>query len=256
MRRKLVAGNWKMHGTRAMARELVAAIAADMPDAVDVAVFPPFPYLAEALGARGDAQLGVGAQDVSAHSDQGAFTGEVSATMLKDVGCRYALVGHSERREYHDESDALIATKFAAAQAAGLVPVLCIGETLAQREAEKTQAVIARQLAAVVDAQGIDAFAEAVIAYEPIWAIGTGKTASPAQAQEVHAFIRSQLANEDAKIAKLTRIVYGGSMKPANAAELLAQPDVDGGLVGGASLAAADFLAICDAARHVGDAAE
>lgn len=256
MRRKLVAGNWKMHGTCEMARKLVTGIAAGMPDAVDVAVFPPFPYLAEVLDECVDAEMGVGAQDVSSHSEEGAFTGEVSAAMLKDVGCRYALIGHSERREYHAESDELVAAKFAAAQTAGLVPVLCVGETLEQREAEQTQVVIARQLAAVVDAHGIGALAESVIAYEPIWAIGTGKTASPAQAQQVHAFIRSQLASEDAKIAELTRILYGGSMKPANAAELLAQPDVDGGLIGGASLAAADFLAICDAAKHVGDAAD
>lgn len=200
MRRKLVAGNWKMHGTREMARKLVAVIVAGMPDAVDVAVFPPFPYLTEVLGARRDAALGVGAQDVSSHSEQGAFTGEVSAAMLKDVGCRYALVGHSERRDYHAESDEWVATKFAAAHAAGLVPVLCIGETLEQREAGQTEKVIARQLAAVVDAHGIGALADAVIAYEPIWAIGTGKTASPTQAQR---FTLSSVANWQTRMLKL-----------------------------------------------------
>jgi triosephosphate isomerase len=236
MRKKLVAGNWKMHGSRSMAATLVADVAAALPAGVDVAVCPPFPYIAELVARHAGSGLGFGGQDVSSHEGQGAWTGEVSATMLRDVGCGLALVGHSERRQYHGESDALVAAKFGAAQAAGLVPVLCVGESLDEHTAGETEAVIARQLGAVV-------------AYEPVWAIGTGKTATPAQAQGVHAFIRSQLAGGDAKIAGLTRILYGGSVKPANAAELFAQVDVDGGLIGGASLTATDFLAICEAAR-------
>lgn len=249
MRKKLVAGNWKMHGSRSMAAALVADIAAALPAGVEVAVCPPFPFIAELVARHAGSGLGFGGQDVSSHEGQGAFTGEVSASMLRDVGCGLALVGHSERRQYHGESDALVAAKFGAAQAAGLVPVLCVGESLDEHSAGDTEAVIARQLGAVVAAHGIAAFARAVVAYEPIWAIGTGKTATPAQAQGVHAFIRSQLADGDAKIAGLTRILYGGSVKPANAAELFAQADVDGGLIGGASLTAADFLAICEAAR-------
>jgi triosephosphate isomerase len=249
MRKKLVAGNWKMHGSRSMAATLVADVAAALPAGVDVAVCPPFPYIAELAARHAGSGLGFGGQDVSSHEGQGAWTGEVSATMLRDVGCGLALVGHSERRQYHGESDALVAAKFGAAQAAGLVPVLCVGESLDEHTAGETEAVIARQLGAVVAAHGIAAFARAVVAYEPIWAIGTGKTATPAQAQGVHAFIRSQLADGDAKIAGLTRILYGGSVKPANAAELFAQVDVDGGLIGGASLTATDFLAICEAAR-------
>jgi triosephosphate isomerase len=246
MRRKLVAGNWKMHGSRSMAESLVGAIAAGRPEGVDVAVFPPFPYLA-LLAGRGHG-LGLGAQDVSAHEGQGAYTGEVSAAMLADVGAQWALVGHSERRQYHGESDELVARKFDAARAGGLTPILCVGETLAERQAGRTEEVVARQLGAVLELCGVDSFATAVIAYEPVWAIGTGQTASPQQAQQVHAFIRSQLQKEDAKIARLTRLLYGGSVKAANAAELFAQPDVDGGLIGGASLAAAEFLAICAAA--------
>ncbi|HET7299984.1 MAG TPA: triose-phosphate isomerase [Oleiagrimonas sp.] len=248
MRKKLVAGNWKMHGSHAMAGELVDAIVHSLPDDIDVAVFPPFPYVAEVATRAGDT-LGVGGQDVSAHAEQGAFTGEVSAAMLRDVGCVWALVGHSERRQYHGESSACVAAKFAAAQVAGLTPVLCVGETLEQREAGQAEAVIAEQLDAVLDLCGIESFVQAVVAYEPVWAIGTGRTASPDQAQQIHAFIRSHLARRDVKIPKLTRIVYGGSVKPANAAELFAQPDIDGGLIGGAALVAADFLAICAAAR-------
>ncbi|PWK89784.1 triose-phosphate isomerase [Fulvimonas soli] len=250
MRRKLVAGNWKMHGSRSMASALVGEIAAALPAAADVLVFPPFPYIAELAAAHGGNGIGFGAQDVSAHEGQGAYTGEVSAAMLADVGAQWVLVGHSERRQYHAESDALVAEKFAAARAGGLTPVLCVGETLEEREAGQTEAVIARQLGAVLARNGIASFDTAVIAYEPVWAIGTGRTATPAQAQEAHAFIRSQLAKEDAMIAGLTRLLYGGSVKPANAAELFAQPDVDGGLIGGASLAAADFLAICASAQQ------
>ena len=231
-----------------MAGELIDAIARDMPHDIDVVVFPPFPYVAE-LAARCGDSLCIGGQDVSAHAEPGAFTGEVSVAMLCDVGCTWTLVGHSERRQYHAEDNACVAAKFATAQANGLTPVLCVGETLEQRQAEQAEAVIAAQLDAVLDLCGIACFTQAVIAYEPVWAIGTGHTATPEQAQNIHAFIRSHLAERDVKIPKLTRIVYGGSVKPANAAELFAQPDIDGGLIGGASLVAADFLAICAAAR-------
>lgn len=249
MRKPFVGGNWKMYGSQVQSVELVDAIVAADTDGVDAVVFPPFPYLA-ALATRHGQALALGGQDISEHTGPGAYTGEVAAQMLRDVGCDWTLVGHSERRGYHGESDACVATKFGVARAAGLIPVLCVGETLEQREAGQTEAVIARQLDAVLDAHGIEAFAEAVVAYEPVWAIGTGRTASPEQAQQVHAFIRSQLAKRDAKISLLTRIVYGGSVKPSNAKGLFAQADVDGGLVGGASLAAADFVAICAAARQ------
>ena len=255
MRKMLVAGNWKMHGSRAMAAELAAAVAAGRPDGIDVAVFPPFPYLAM-LGQAHGQDLPCGAQDLSEHAGEGAFTGEVSAGMLRDVGCTWALVGHSERRQYHGEDNARIARKFGVALEAGLRPMLCVGETLEQREADRTEQVLAEQLGAVVSAHGIDAFEHAVVAYEPVWAIGTGRTATPQQVQHAHAFIRSQLAKEGAKIAGLTRLLYGGSVKPSNAAELFAQADVDGGLIGGASLKATDFLAICAAAHQARGAAE
>jgi len=250
MRKKFVAGNWKMHGSRSMATALVNEIVAAKPDSIDVAVFPPFPYLAELAWQHASSGLGVGAQDVSEHEGQGAYTGEVSAAMLADIGAQWALVGHSERRQYHAEGDQLVARKFAAARAGGLTPILCVGETLEQREAGETEAVIARQLQAVLALNGIASFDTAVIAYEPVWAIGTGRTASPEQAQQVHAFIRSQLEKEDVMIARLTRLLYGGSVKAANAAELFAQADVDGGLIGGASLTASDFLGICAAAHQ------
>ncbi|TPG05962.1 triose-phosphate isomerase [Rhodanobacter glycinis] len=250
MRKKFVAGNWKMHGSHSMATALANDIVAAKPDSIDVTVFPPFPYLAALALQHAEAGLGIGAQDVSEHLGQGAYTGEVSAAMLADIGARWVLVGHSERRQYHGEDDGLVARKFAAACAGGLTPILCIGETLEQREAGETEAVIARQLQAVVSLNGIASFDTAVIAYEPIWAIGTGRTASPEQAQQVHAFIRSQLEKEDVMIARLTRLLYGGSVKAANAAELFAQADVDGGLIGGASLAASDFLGICAAAHQ------
>jgi triosephosphate isomerase (TIM) len=249
MRRKLIAGNWKMHGSRSMAVALVGEIAEQLPTGADVVVFPPAPYISLLADQYGGSGVGIGGQDVSAHEGQGAYTGEVSAAMLADVGAQWVLVGHSERRQYHGESDELVARKFAAACAGGLTPVLCVGETLEQREAGQTEAVIARQLAAVLAVSGIASFDTAVIAYEPVWAIGTGRTATPAQAQEVHAFIRSQLESEDAMIARLTRLLYGGSVKAANAAELFAQSDVDGGLIGGASLTSADFLGICAAAH-------
>ena len=249
MRKKLVAGNWKMHGSRSMAEGLVQEIVQGMPAGIDVLVFPPFPYIAALAAAHVGSGLGFGAQDVSEHEGQGAYTGEVSAAMLADVGAKWTLVGHSERRHLHRESDERVARKFAAARAAGLTPILCVGETLEQREAGETEAVIAHQLQAVLALNGVASFDTAVIAYEPVWAIGTGRTATPQQAQEMHASIRSQLAREDAMIARLTRLLYGGSVKAANAAELFAQPDVDGGLIGGASLVAADFLAICNAAH-------
>ncbi|WP_300616730.1 triose-phosphate isomerase [Dokdonella sp.] len=248
MRRPLVAGNWKMHGTRASAAELVGAVAAALPGGVDVAVLPPFPYLDGLVTLHGDSGIAFGAQDLSEHA-QGAFTGEVAGAMLKDIGCRYVLVGHSERRQYHAESDGQVAAKFVAAQAAGLVPVLCVGETRAEREGGTAEAVIARQLDAVVARAGIAAFAQAVVAYEPVWAIGTGLTASPGQVQEIHSFIRDKFVRLDATIANSLQLLYGGSVKPANAVELFGQPDVDGGLIGGASLVASDFIAICEAAQ-------
>ena len=246
MRRKFVAGNWKMHGTLASADALVRAVVAGLPHGVDVAVFVPAVQAVPLVAALAGSGVAVGVQDVSEHA-QGAYTGEVAASMARDVGCTHALVGHSERRQYHGESNEAVAAKFAQAQAAGLVPVLCVGETLAEREAGQTESVVAAQVEAVRARCGIAAFDAAVVAYEPVWAIGTGRTASAAQAQEVHAFIRSQLAKDDATIANSLRIVYGGSVKPSNAAELFAQPDVDGGLIGGASLKAEEFLAILKA---------
>lgn len=247
MRRKWVGGNWKLHGTRAMASALVGSIVESVPAGVDMVLFPPFPYLREVCAACAGSGIGVGGQDVSTH-DAGAYTGEVSAPMLRDVGCSHALVGHSERRQLHGESDALVAAKVAQALAQGLTPVLCVGETLAERDAGETDSVVARQLGAVVARCGIAAFAHVVVAYEPVWAIGTGRTATPAQAQEVHSLLRSQLARDDARIADSIRIVYGGSVKPGNAAELFAAADIDGGLIGGAALVATDFLSICAAA--------
>jgi triosephosphate isomerase len=247
MRRKFVAGNWKMHGSRAQSASLVASVAKHLPESAEVAVIPPFPYLLELISAARESALGFGAQDLSEHA-QGAYTGEVAGTMLHDIGCRYVLVGHSERRQYHAETDPVVARKFVAAQAAGLIPILCIGELLEHRDAGETEQVVGSQLDAVLDFAGIAAFADAVVAYEPVWAIGTGRTATPEQAQDVHAFMRDKFAKQDARIASSLRLLYGGSVKAANAAELFAGPDIDGGLIGGASLVAADFLAICDAA--------
>jgi triosephosphate isomerase len=249
MRRKVVAGNWKMHGSRAMARELVGQILAASPGGPEIILCPPSVYISEVVRLCEGSEVMVGAQDLAERDGSGAFTGDVSADMLHDVGARWVLVGHSERREYHAETNDMLARKFASAQNSGLTPILCVGETLAEREAGRVEEVIGEQIHAVIRANGIATFENAVLAYEPVWAIGTGKVATPGQAQEVHAFIRSQLAREDANIAGLTRVLYGGSVKPANAAELFAQPDVDGGLIGGASLAASDFLAICAAAR-------
>jgi triosephosphate isomerase len=253
-RRKIVAGNWKMHGSRTFAHELVDAIvAARTPntlDDVDIAVFPPHVYLAELIGRHAQSGLIFGAQNVSDHA-QGPYTGETAAGMVRDVGATHTLVGHSERRTMHNENAFRVAEKFAQAQAAGLIPILCIGETAAQREHGQAFVVVAEQVGAVVASLGVAAFAagKALIAYEPIWAIGTGLTASPEDAQEMHAYIRGKIAESDAIIAGSLRILYGGSVKPGNASELFAQADIDGGLIGGASLVASDFLAICAAAR-------
>lgn len=249
MRRKLVAGNWKMHGTLQQNSVLLARITAGASGlACEIAVCPPYPYLGQVQSALQDSVVALGAQSVSEHVS-GAFTGEVSASMLAEFGCRYVLVGHSERRALFGEADSVVAAKFEAAQRAGLVPVLCVGETLGEREAGQTEFVIARQLSAVLDRVGVAAMALAVVAYEPVWAIGTGVTASPAQAQEVHAAIRAQVAVQDAGIAEGLRILYGGSVKPQNAKELFGQLDIDGGLIGGAALVADDFLTICLAAN-------
>ncbi|WP_369968255.1 triose-phosphate isomerase [Stenotrophomonas rhizophila] len=248
MRRKIVAGNWKLHGSRQFATDLVSDLVASLPvDGVEVVILPPLPYLGELVEAFEGRAIAFGSQDVSSN-EKGAYTGEVSAAMLAEVGARFGLVGHSERRQYHNETSELVARKFAAALHAGLAPVLCVGETLEQREAGQTEQVISAQLAPVLALVGPAGFQHAVVAYEPVWAIGTGRTASKEQAQQVHAFIRGEVAKLDARIADSLPILYGGSVKPDNAGELFAQPDVDGGLVGGASLVAADFLAIATAA--------
>jgi triosephosphate isomerase len=248
MRRKLVAGNWKMHGNLVDNDALLGGILAGMGEVkADVAVCVPFPYLHQAKAKLAGSRVAWGAQNLSQHV-KGAYTGEVSAQMLNDFECRYVIVGHSERRSLYGESDALVAEKYAAAQTAGLIPILCVGETLEEREAGITEAVVGRQLDAVLSRSGVISLANAVIAYEPVWAIGTGRTASPEQAQAVHAFIRRKIRALDAEVADHLVIQYGGSVKAANAAELFAQPDIDGGLIGGASLNAEEFLAICRAA--------
>ncbi len=247
MRRRIVAGNWKLHGDHAFAEALVSAVSAGAPDGVELVVLPPMPYLAGLAARFGGSGIAFGAQDVSEHA-KGAYTGEVAAAMVAGTGARYTLVGHSERRQYHHEEDALVARKFQAAREAGLVPILCVGERLEEREAGKTEEVVAAQLAAVFERLGAQALEDAVVAYEPVWAIGTGRTASCEQAQAVHAFIRGEAARRDARIAGRLPILYGGSCKPDNAAALFAEPDVDGGLIGGASLVAEDFLAIAAAA--------
>jgi triosephosphate isomerase len=250
MRRPLVAGNWKMNGEKAGSTALLEGILAGMGEVknAEVAVCPPFILVPLAAEKLSGSAVAVGGQNLSVH-DSGAYTGEISGPMLRDAGCHYVIVGHSERRSYYGENDALVAEKFSAARRHGLVPILCVGETLEEREAGDTEDVVARQLDAVIAIDGIAAFSDAVIAYEPVWAIGTGKTATQEQAQDVHRFIRDRLASHDATVAEQCRILYGGSMKPDNAAELIAQPDIDGGLIGGASLKAADFLAICAAAN-------
>jgi triosephosphate isomerase len=248
MRKKLVAGNWKMHGSLAENAALLAALKPALAG-IEAAVCVPFPYLAQAQAALGGSSIAWGAQNLSEHA-RGAYTGEVSAAMLAEFGCGYVIVGHSERRSLYGESDVQIASKYVAAQAAGLIPILCVGESLAEREANVTEAVVARQLDAVITRAGVASLSRAVVAYEPVWAIGTGKTASPEQAQAVHAFIRNRIAALDAGVAAGLVIQYGGSVKAANAAELMAQPDIDGGLIGGASLVADEFVAICRAAAR------
>ncbi|MFT3856349.1 MAG: triose-phosphate isomerase [Aquabacterium sp.] len=247
--KKLVVGNWKMHGSRASNAELIqgllaADLAATAPNA-DVAVCPPFVFLADVAEALKGSAIAFGSQDVSVQA-QGAYTGEVAAPMVREFGAKYAIVGHSERRSYHAESDQLVADKAKAALAHGLVPIVCVGETLDEREADQTEAVVSRQMTAVIDTLGAD-LSKIVVAYEPVWAIGTGKTASPEQAQAVHAMLRAQLKAAQAAAASVP-LLYGGSVKPDNARELFAQADIDGGLIGGASLKAADFAAIARAA--------
>jgi triosephosphate isomerase len=248
MRQALVAGNWKMHGTRESVRALTESLLAGI-DSVgggEVAVCPPNVFLHLVGDLIAGSPLALGAQNVCDHDD-GAFTGETSVGMLSDCGCRYVIVGHSERRALYAESDQLVADKFRATQAASLTPILCLGETRDEREAGHTRDVVERQLKAVIDTTGVDAFADAVVAYEPVWAIGTGLTATPAQANEVHAFVRQCIAAESATTAKRLRILYGGSVKADNAPALFGQPDIDGGLIGGAALKADDFLNICRA---------
>jgi triosephosphate isomerase len=249
MRRKLVVGNWKMNGSRAANAALLSGISAGVGDAAAAcAVCAPAPYLAQCEAALSGTPVAWGAQDVSVHV-AGAYTGEVSAPMLADFACRYVIVGHSERRAYHLESNELVARKAVAALAAGLTPIVCVGETLAEREGGHTVAVVSTQLAAVLELLDEAAVGRIVLAYEPVWAIGTGRTATPEMAQEVHAQLRAQLKEKNPAAAATVRILYGGSMKPDNAKELMAQPDIDGGLIGGAALKAADFLAIVHAAN-------
>ena len=245
--KKLIAGNWKMNGSLAANEALLAALVQGLSakPACDIAVCVPAPYFAQVQSLK-VAAIDLGSQDVSAQAS-GAYTGEVSASMLKDFGVRYAIVGHSERRQFHFESDALVADKAKAALAAGITPIVCVGETLAEREAGRTEEVVKRQLAAVIHANG-HCISEIVLAYEPVWAIGTGKTASPEEAQAVHAVLRAQLKAATDHSARV-KILYGGSMNATNAASLLSQPDIDGGLIGGASLKAADFLSIIAAAQ-------
>ena len=240
-RLRLVAGNWKMHGNRAFNRALLDAILRSSMQGVQCAVCVPFPYLGEVGEQLRGSPVALGAQNVSEHA-QGAYTGEVSAAMLVELGCRYVIVGHSERRQLYGESDAQVAAKFAAARKGGLTPILCVGETLGEREAGRTEQVVARQLDVVMESNQLG---EAVLAYEPVWAVGTGRNATPEQAQAVHAFLRKKASRE-------TRILYGGSVKPQNAAAIFAMPDVDGGLIGGASLVAEDFLEILKAAAAAG----
>jgi len=243
MVKPLVLGNWKMNGDILANADLLKALQAWNNESVDLGVCPPMIYLSQAQNILEGSLISLGAQDVSAQGS-GAYTGETSAAMLLEFGCRYALVGHSERRQYHGETDLMVAEKFKAATLAGVTPVLCIGETQQEREASKTLEVVARQLKAVVDLLGIEAMANTVVAYEPVWAIGTGLTASPEEAQEVHAFIRQQLAG----VAQKVQLLYGGSVKADNAGQLFAKQDIDGALVGGASLKAKDFIAIANAA--------
>jgi len=250
-RRKLVAGNWKMNGASDANANLIRDLVFDakkFPD-VEILVCPPVVYLEAVRQQTNGSPVHLGAQTLSDQEKPGAFTGEIHGGMLRDVGCTYVIVGHSERRALYGESDETVAKKFQTAQVCGLTPILCVGETLADRESGATESVLARQLDAVLALCGVGAFRQAVIAYEPVWAIGTGLTASPEQAQAAHEFLRARLSEQDAKIANSVRILYGGSVKADNAATLFACPDLDGGLIGGASLKAAEFLAICAAAQ-------
>ena len=248
MRQYMVAGNWKLNGTSNSVKELIAGISAGIDDSVNatVVVCPSYVFIAQAKDALAGTAVGLGAQNVC-DQDKGAFTGEVSAAMLKEAGCAYVIIGHSERRHVYGESDALIAAKFSAVKRAGLIPIFCVGETLEERENGSTEQVVERQINAVLEVEGVAGLQGAVIAYEPVWAIGTGKTASPEQAQAVHAFIRGKLAEQDTGLAESLQILYGGSVKADNAVELFAQADIDGGLIGGAALQVDDFLAICRA---------
>lgn len=247
MRQPLVAGNWKMNGSSESIRELIDGLLSGLETKAEVLVCPPSVYAQQVRELTADSIVKVGLQNAS-HELSGAFTGEISPLMVKDLGCEYVLIGHSERRSIYGETDEDVAAKFCALVDQGVVPVLCVGETLEERESGDTMKVVAHQIETVLRAAGPERLANFVIAYEPVWAIGTGLTASPEQAQEVHAAIRELMARHDQAMADRTRVLYGGSMKAANAAELMAQPDVDGGLVGGASLVAADFRAICHAA--------
>lgn len=248
MRQILVAGNWKLNGSLDSVKQLVEGITAGMQDVGNtaVAVCPPFVYIPLVARLLDGSRVAWGSQDIS-DQEYGAYTGEVSGPMLNDFSCQYAIVGHSERRSLYAEDDAFTARKFAAARKSGLTPILCVGELLEEREQGVTEQVVSRQLDAVIDLEGVSALADAVIAYEPVWAIGTGKTATPDQAQDVHAYIRNKIKGLDSGVAEKVQILYGGSVKGANAAELFAMPDIDGGLIGGASLQADEFLAICKA---------
>lgn len=249
MRHTLVAGNWKLNGSTASITELLAALNAGMDkvgNTTQVAVCAPYVYLPLLQNLLADSPIAYGAQDVS-EQEKGAYTGEISGAMLQEFACQYTIVGHSERRSLFGEKDSDTANKYVAALKQGLTPILCVGELLAEREAGTTEVVVERQLDAVIDAAGIDGMAQGVIAYEPVWAIGTGKTATPEQAQDVHAFIRAKLAKFDQTVADKVQILYGGSVNGGNAANLFAMPDIDGGLVGGASLKADEFLKICTA---------
>jgi triosephosphate isomerase len=247
MRSTLIAGNWKMNGSFQSVVDLVEGIRAGDSGNADLVVCPPAIFLPKVGGMLAESDVAMGAQNVC-DQESGAFTGEISAQMLKQSGCRYAIVGHSERRSLYLESDELVAARFAMALKSGLTPILCVGESLQEREQGITETVVSRQIDAVIEQSGISAIASSVIAYEPVWAIGTGKVATPEQAQAVHRFIRAKLAELDEQIAEKVQILYGGSMNPSNAAELLSQPDIDGGLIGGASLKVADFLAIAQSA--------
>ncbi len=249
MRPSLIAGNWKMNGNLQSAIDLVEGIMAGDAGKAELAICPPAVYLMKVGGMLAQSKIALGAQNVC-DREAGAFTGEIAASMLRECGCRYALVGHSERRSLYAESDQLVAARFAMALQAELTPILCVGETLEERERGATESVVGRQIDAVIETSGIEGIAQSVIAYEPVWAIGTGQVATPEQAQAVHAFIREKFAQLDGGVAQKVQILYGGSMNPANASELLSQSDIDGGLIGGAALKADDFLAIAQAVRE------